>query len=86
MGDILFFKVSPANTNYVNRIIEGYEYLGVMTTIEATDNIIMLRSTGDTVELAKRVLAHLDCEVEILSEEEQKMWLENIQKDLISLV
>ena len=31
----VYFKISPNHTNYVNRILEGYEYLGVMRPLIA---------------------------------------------------
>ena len=30
----VYFHLEPKHTNYINRIIEGYEYLGVMTSID----------------------------------------------------
>ena len=33
----VFFHLAPKHTNYINRIIEGYEYLGVMTSVEGFD-------------------------------------------------
>ena len=27
----VYFHIDPKHTNFINRIIEGYEYLGVMT-------------------------------------------------------
>ena len=33
MYDELYIEVPPHMVNYINRIIEGYEYLGVLTTI-----------------------------------------------------
>lgn len=40
----VYFKISPNHTNYVNRILEGYEYLGVMTTVNRAEGLCMVRS------------------------------------------
>ena len=29
----VYFQIDRRHTNYVNRILEGYEYVGVMTTV-----------------------------------------------------
>jgi len=33
----VYFHIDPTHTNFINRIIEGYEYLGVMTSIDVND-------------------------------------------------
>lgn len=62
----VYFKISPTETNYVNRILEGYEYLGVMTTLQRAEGICMVRSTPDTAPLVRQVLASLDIELTFL--------------------
>ena len=54
----LYFHIDPKHTNYVNRILEGYEYVGVMTTVD-TAGRCMLRCTPDTRELAIDILSSL---------------------------
>ena len=54
----LYFHINPKYTNYVNRILEGYEYVGVMTTVD-TAGRCMLRCTPDTRELAIDILSSL---------------------------
>ena len=45
--------------NYINRIIEGYEYLGVLTTINAKRATCVVHTTKDTKEIAIAVLKSL---------------------------
>ena len=54
----VFFHLEPKHTNYINRIIEGYEYLGVMTSVD-TCGRCMLRCTPSTRSLAIDVLRSL---------------------------
>ena len=54
----VFFHLEPKHTNYINRIIEGYEYLGVMTSVD-TSGRCMLRCTPSTRTLALAVLSSL---------------------------
>lgn len=54
----LYFHIDPKHTNYVNRILEGYEYVGVMTSVDKTGRC-MVRSTPDTRSLAIDILSRL---------------------------
>ena len=54
----LYFHIDPKHTNYVNRILEGYEYVGVMTSVDKTGRC-MVRSTLDTRSLAIDILSRL---------------------------
>ena len=54
----VFFHLEPKHTNYINRIIEGYEYLGVMTSVD-TSGRCMLRCTPSTKPLAIEILTSL---------------------------
>jgi len=38
-------------------LMEGYEYLGLVTTIDHQKGLLVVRSTPDTQEEARRVLA-----------------------------
>ena len=54
----VYFYIDPKHTNFINRIIEGYEYLGVMTSVD-TSGRCMLRCTSSTRPLALEVLSSL---------------------------
>ena len=54
----LYFHIDPKHTNYVNRILEGYEYVGVMTSVDKTGRC-MVRCTPDTRSLAIEILLRL---------------------------
>lgn len=54
----VYFHLEPKHTNYINRIIEGYEYLGVMTSIDVNGRC-MLRCTPSTRPLAIELLSSL---------------------------
>ena len=34
MDSRVYIEIAPGDVNYVNRIMEGYEYLGILTTID----------------------------------------------------
>lgn len=61
----VYFQIDRSQTNYVNRILEGYEYVGVMTTVN-TEGLCMIRTTESTRELAKRILQSLPISVTLM--------------------
>ena len=61
----VYFQIDRSQTNYVNRILEGYEYVGVMTTVN-TEGLCMIRTTESTRDLAKEILQSLPVSVTLL--------------------
>ena len=61
----VYFQIDRSQTNYVNRILEGYEYVGVMTTVNI-EGLCMIRTTESTRELAKEILQSLPVSVTLL--------------------
>lgn len=61
----VYFQIERQHTNYVNRILEGYEYVGVMTTVNA-EGLCMVRTTESTRELVKQILRSLPIFVTLL--------------------
>ena len=54
----LHFYIDPKNVNFINRILEGYEYVGVMTSVD-NQGYQMIRCTPDTRDLAINILKSL---------------------------
>lgn len=69
-NDAVYIEINPHEVNYVNRILEGYEYLGILTTIDPRRAVCCIHSTADTRQDVMDVLNHLDIPVKILSREE----------------
>ena len=59
-------KVKKAEIADVTRIMEGYEHLALVSTISASDGIIKLLGTPDTVADVLLILNNLPFTVEIL--------------------
>ena len=54
----LHFYIDPKDVNFINRILEGYEYVGVMTSVDNRGHQ-MIRCTPDTRDLAIDILRSL---------------------------
>ena len=65
-GGIVYAKVKKAEIADVTRIMEGYEHLALVSTISASDGIIKLLGTPDTVADVLLILNNLPFTVEIL--------------------
>lgn len=68
--DWVYFQIAPEKMTFVNRIIEGCEYLGVVTALNGAKGIGFVRTTADTAPETKDVLQSLPFPVEILNREE----------------
>lgn len=70
----VYIEIAPEMVNYVNRIIEGYEYLGVLTTLDPKRATCQINSTKDTKEEVIEVLKSLDdIEIKILGAREEAL-------------
>lgn len=72
----VYIEIPPEAVNYINRIIEGYEYLGILTTLDPKRATCQINSTADTRDIVIDVLTHLtDVNVKILGS-----WEEAVKK------
>ena len=69
----VYIEISPHDVNYVNRILEGYEYLGVLTTLDVKRATCVIRSTADTRADVVALMEGLDVPVKILSGKEEAL-------------
>ena len=53
-------RLDPKDINYFNRIMEGYEYLGMVSTLDRKAGLVVVRTTADFADEVRAVLAHLD--------------------------
>lgn len=71
MDNRVYIEIAPGDVNYVNRIMEGYEYLGILTTIDPQRATCCINATADTRKEVVEILTHLDTEVKILADREE---------------
>lgn len=68
----VYIEIPPEAVNYINRIIEGYEYLGILTTLDPKRATCQINSTADTRDIVIDLLTHLtDVDVKILGSREE---------------
>ena len=66
----VYFRIPPSEMTFVTRIIEGYEYLGVVTALDGKAGIGFVRTTTDTAGITRDILQSLPFPVSVISYEE----------------
>lgn len=69
----VYIEIDPSDVNYINRIIEGYEYLGILTTLDPKGATCRINSTADTRDMVIDILTHLDAKVTILPDRQSAL-------------
>lgn len=59
MREEILIKIDAKHINFINRIMEGYEYLGVVTTVKELVNVLRIRTTPDTYREVQEILENL---------------------------
>ena len=68
----VYIDIPPEAVNYIIRISEGYDYLGILTTLDPKRATCQINSTADTRDIVIDVLTHLtDVDVKILGSREE---------------
>ncbi len=68
----VYLQLAPKDLNYLVRILEGYEHLGVVTTVSRADGIVKVRSTADTAPLVREIAASLPIALKLLPGRQEK--------------
>ncbi len=68
--DSVYIELDPHDVNFVNRILESYEYLGTLTTLDPSRALCCIHSTADTKEEVVELLGTLEVPIRIVSEKE----------------
>ncbi|WP_177505896.1 DUF4911 domain-containing protein [Anaerosinus sp.] len=68
MKELVKIKIDPKYINFFNRIMEGYEYLGTVSTINNKEGIVIVRATPDTFKEVEEVIANLPFHYSLIEE------------------
>ncbi len=68
--DSVYIELDPHDVNFVNRILESYEYLGTLTTLDSSRALCCIHSTADTKEEVVELLGTLEVPIRIVSGKE----------------
>ena len=66
MNEEILIRTDVKNINYINQIMEGYEYLGVVSTVKDAVGVLRIRTTPDTYGEVRTVLDNLPITIEYI--------------------
>ncbi len=58
-------QVAPCNIDFLSKILEGYDNLGVLSTINPSDGQVIIRVTEDSFPEVMEILDHLPFDIKI---------------------
>lgn len=59
MKSEIIAKVNPENIDMLTKLIEAYDNLGIVSTIDRQQGLVIIRGTVDTYPELKQILEHL---------------------------
>lgn len=68
MSEAIHLRINPKHVHYINRIMEGYEYLGTVSTVDRNEAVVIIRTTPDTLREVHNIISHLDIPFEYVNE------------------
>ena len=67
-GDQVFLRVETQNIDFLNRIVEGWDGLGVVSTLDRDQGLVVIRVTPDTKPELLNVVRFLPFPAEVLEQ------------------
>jgi len=58
-------QVAPENIDMLTRIIEAYNHLGIVSTLDREQGLVIIRGTEDTCPELEKILHHLPFAIKI---------------------
>ena len=71
-------QIDPIHTNLLNKLVEGYDNLALMTAVEARTGRFVLWVSQDTLKDMQKILPRLPFKVEIVSIMETRAVLDDV--------
>ncbi len=68
MKDQLYAIVSPDKIDILTKLIEAYDHLAVVSTLDRLRGLVIMRSTEDNYNDLQEILTNLPFPIEVLSE------------------
>lgn len=65
MKDEIYAQVSPDRIDMLTKLVEAYDHLGVVSTLDQNMGTVVIRVTTDTWQEMLEILAHLPFPIRI---------------------
>lgn len=65
----IYAEVAPDKIDMLGKLIESFDNLGILSTLDPTRGLVVIRVTSDTFIEVKKILAHLPFPITIMEKE-----------------
>ncbi len=69
MNSNIMAQVHPADIDLLTRLIEAFDHLGIVSTLDRSEGLVVIRGTEDTVADLAEILNNLPFPLTILPQE-----------------
>ena len=69
MNSKIMAQVHPADIDLLTRLIEAFDHLGIVSTLDRSEGLVVIRGTEDTVADLAEILNNLPFPLTILPQE-----------------
>ena len=66
LEEMIFVRVEPQEIDLFNKLMEAYDHMALVTTVEAGKGILGLWVTPDTKSAVLKIITKLSCAVQLL--------------------
>lgn len=65
MRDQIFARLLPGKIDMLTKLIEAYDHLGIVSTLDQSKGLVVIRSTEDSLPELEEILHHLPFPIEL---------------------
>ncbi|HWQ76038.1 MAG TPA: DUF4911 domain-containing protein [Syntrophomonas sp.] len=65
MRDQIYVRLQPAKIDMLTKLVEAYDHLGVVSTLDQSEGLVVIRSTADCMPELEEILRSLPFSIEI---------------------
>ena len=64
MRDQIYARLLPGKIDMLTKLIEAYDHLGIVSTLDQSEGLVVILSTEDSLPELQEILAHLPFSIE----------------------
>lgn len=70
MNNEIYASVSPKSIDMLTKLVEAYDHLGVVSTIDTSKGMVVVRVTSDTFDDMKQILLNMPFPIRLMQQTE----------------
>lgn len=69
MRNQIYARLQPEKIDMLTKLIEAYDHIGIVSTIDQSRGLVVIRSTEDCLPELEEILHHLPFSIELFFEQ-----------------